>query len=152
MENRENWKRRDNDYPNGDGTFTESVEVRNPKTREWEVESMRVVTWDDDLSEFVPVGERLVDIAARESEEKLQSATKPAFEAAKNHQARIDKGVAAMSDVEYAMFSQLDDIKVLLGGVRSNSKFAESIRLTPQFGMGIYLIDSIEDATEDTRN
>jgi hypothetical protein len=151
MENRENWKRRENTYPNNDGTYTELVEVRNPKTREWE-ESKRIVIWDDDLSAFVPVGERLVDIAARESEEKRLAAMKPAFDAAKKHQARIDKGVAAMTDVEYAMFSQLDDIKVLLGGVRANSKFAESIREAPQFGMGVALIDDIENTNDADNN
>jgi hypothetical protein len=129
--------------------FFQITEVKNPRTSKWEVYEMTQLVEDPDQGMvYVPVGTTLADIAAQEAiDERTRLEETPAFEAAKKHQARIDKGIAAMSDVEYAMFSQLDDIKVLLGGVRSNTKFAESIRLAPQFGMGVSLIDDINPSS-----
>jgi hypothetical protein len=131
--------------------FFEVTEVRNPQTLKWEVFEMTQLVEDPAQKwQWVPVGTTLADIAAREAEaieERRRIEESHAFKAAKEHQARIDKGIAAMSDVEYAMFSQLDDIKVLLGGVRSDTKFAESIREAPQFGMGVSLIDDINPSS-----
>ena len=144
MDDKENWKRRVKRQALG-LEFFEVTEVRNPRTSKWEVYEMTQLVEDPEQGILVPIGFTLADIAAQEAiDERTRLEETPAFEAAKKHQARIDKGIAAMSDVEYAMFSQLDDIKVLLGGVRSNTKFAESIRQAPQFGMGVSLIDDID--------
>lgn len=134
-----------------DNAWVRTVHARPKGTSKWSVDSKTLVEFDPELNDYVPIGETSWAIRTREQEEQektRQAQLESAKESALSHQSRIDGGIAKMTDVEYAFFTQLDDIKVLLGGVRADSKFADEISVAPKLGMGAYLLNA-EQAKEE---